>query len=138
MSSGNVSIVKNTLKQGYKDKVAEYKARALLGIERGMQVIRAATLPFVPEVTGRLVGSYGGIAEFSQDAIFKTESKRNEIAGYVGSKVPYARRIEFGFKGEDKLGRSFEQKAQYPLTQGLEKGKGDVQKVIINTLKTGK
>ena len=54
--------------------------------------------------------------------------------GYFGSNVEYARRIEYGFIGEDSLGRRYKQKPTGIFSRGFLGGINDYRKILINTL----
>ncbi len=53
---------------------------------------------------------------------------------YVGTNVKYARRIEYGFNGVDKLGRKYNQAAQPYLTPAYEKQKNRIGRAIADIL----
>lgn len=48
----------------------------------------------------------------------------------VGTNLPYARRVEFGFTGTDSLGRTYDQAAQPYLTTAFEEKKDEAVKEI--------
>ncbi len=50
-----------------------------------------------------------------------------EIVGRVGTNHPGARRLEFGFKGSDALGRTINQMPRPFLRPGLQNAKGPVK-----------
>ncbi len=49
----------------------------------------------------------------------------------VGSEVPYARRIEYGFIGKDSRGRNYHQAAQPYLRPAMDENKDEVRETII-------
>lgn len=97
--------------------------------------------------TGRLAGSITMRSNFSQQTTgLKTPAKSEDAIGApggdgkdkptvtVGTNVEYARRVEFGFVGKDKLGRQYNQAAKpylYPSFFSLE---NDLEKELIDTV----
>lgn len=55
---------------------------------------------------------------------------RSSAEVVVGTNVPYARRIEYGFAGKDKLGRTYNQPAQPYLRPAFDETRDDVVKEI--------
>ena len=70
-----------------------------------------------PIVTGRLIGSIQGMA--AEDSVQGVEMRQNSVLGYFGTRVPYARRVEFGFTGPDSLGRMFKETAKTMKNKGI-------------------
>lgn len=54
---------------------------------------------------------------------------------FIGSQVPYAARIEFGFAGRDSLGRVYSQAAQPYLRPALEATRGAMRRVFEEEVK---
>ncbi len=65
----------------------------------------------------------------------KIDREINEVTGKVGTNTEYARRIEFGFNGSDKLGRKYNQKARPYLLPAYDKFKNIINSKIQNELK---
>ena len=57
----------------------------------------------------------------SSDGILEPKAKLGEFVGAVGTNVEYARRLELGFVGQDKLGRTINQKPRPHLLPAYEK-----------------
>jgi len=84
-----------------------------------------------PVVTGNLVGSWyaaingppSGIEGAQSDPIGSMNSVANTLSKgqrlYVGNVAPYARRVEYGFVGEDSLGRSYNQPGRHFVSSVL-------------------
>jgi hypothetical protein len=75
------------------------------------QVVRNAAIPKAAYLTGTLRRS------------IRTEPVGTDIV--VGSDVPYARRIEFGFNGYDSLGRLYHQSARPYLRPAFDETKAE-------------
>lgn len=70
-----------------------------------------------PYITGNLrrsihVGGFGSEGGLEGDTTGTDIGGRGRNSVQVGTNVVYARRIEYGFSGEDKLGRRYNQSAQ--------------------------
>lgn len=57
----------------------------------------------------------------------RPERRGNAVVVFVGTNVPYAARIEFGFAGQDSLGRTYSQAAKPYLRPALD---NNLNKVI--------
>lgn len=53
----------------------------------------------------------------------------------VGTNVPYAARLEFGFSGADSLGRIYNQAARPYMRPAVDEGKERISKAVSVTLK---
>lgn len=58
------------------------------------------------------------------------EVSSTEVAVYIGSNEPYARRIEMGFSGSDRLGRTYNQPAKPYLRPALDENQAAVRQEI--------
>ena len=66
-------------------------------------------------------------------SIHMEDSGTNAVA--VGTDVPYARRIEYGFAGTDKRGRTYHQAAQPYLRPALDENKREIRQEFANALR---
>lgn len=53
----------------------------------------------------------------------------------VGTNVPYAARLEFGFSGADSLGRIYNQPARPYMRPAVDEGKDRIEQAVSATLK---
>ena len=53
---------------------------------------------------------------------------------HIGTNVKYARRIEYGFVGRDRLGRNYNQSAQPYLRPGYEQQKDRIARIIAGIM----
>lgn len=77
----------------------------------GAAAIKAGAQQRVPVDTGALRDSIEVVA---------LEQDSGAVLIGIGSPLPYARRIEFGFNGQDSLGRTYHQPAQPYLRPALD------------------
>lgn len=114
-------------------------AKILLATERVLLAIRSniTTQTDFPQVTSRLIKSTQGTPMSPGESVFNRNVVRHIASGHIGTNVKYARRIEFGFVGKDKIGRKYNQKGQGIFTKGFQIGfqNGVYKNIIINTLK---
>lgn len=107
-------------------------------VERSLQAARAKVVANTPVDTSRLVNSIQGNELVPGDSIFEIKedglSTGIKITGTLGTNVPYAARIEFGFKGKDKLGRVFNQSGQFYFTKGFQQAKENIKQITKATL----
>lgn len=101
------------------------------GLSEGAALIAEEAKIQVPVDTGNLrdrihVEQGKGTAE-KQTALV---TPVNEAANEYGFDPAYARRIEFGFVGQDKLGRVYNQGAQPYMRPAFEMRKGDAREAI--------
>ena len=54
----------------------------------------------------------------------------SSVAVYVGTDVQYARRIEYGFEGEDSRGRTYHQPAQPYLRPAIDENQEAVSREV--------
>jgi len=129
-----IQILKNTINKGLEKQKEDISKNGVTAIERGLEVIRSNTLPFVPVKTGRLKGSIAGsVTESSEegDSVYDitTESSDNAITkviGKIGTNVPYARKVEFG---TSKI------PGRYYMTRGISASREQLIDVISKALK---
>jgi hypothetical protein len=62
----------------------------------------------------------------------KAHGNKDEV--HIGTNVKYARRLEYGFVGKDKLGRNYNQPAQPYLSTGYEQQKNRIARIIADIL----
>ena len=99
----------------YGDKVlASTKAAKKAALTRGCQIIETDAKYRVPVITGNLQGSINYVV--------------SEEEGRTGTNVEYARRIEFGFKDTDKLGRKYNQSGKPYLRPALDNNRDKILK----------
>lgn len=132
------------LERGLSGKVLENAtvAGALLVANRAKQLaaFRTGTLRRSIHVgghTGRTPdfaqGPAGGGAEYHD--IGGERRERDFVEVQVGTDVPYARRIEQGFIGADKLGRHYHQPARAYLRPAFDETREDVEHEIGEAVK---
>lgn len=81
--------------------------------------------------------------EARQRAPYKTGTLRRSIQVMeqgprevvVGSRVPYAARIEFGFAGRDRLGRLYNQPAKPYLRPAIEQTRGEMTRIFAEEVR---
>lgn len=61
--------------------------------------------------------------------------ERGPMDVVVGSELPYAARIEFGFAGTDSLGRVYSQAAQPYLRPAIEETRGRMQQIFAEEVR---
>lgn len=64
-----------------------------------------------------------------------TSRRRDSVEAQVGTNVEYARRIEYGFSGEDKAGRRYNQPPNPYLRPALDENQDKVQKEIADVFR---
>lgn len=97
-------------------------------------------------LTGTLIRSYhiGAHMELTPDAVGGTgySDIGGQIVGndsysiLVGTNLPYARRQEFGFSGQDSLGRTYAYPARPHLREAFDTQAGAVREEMIDTFRT--
>ena len=127
------------------------KLAALQDITRGRMLERAvvagallvqnAAKENAPFRTGTLRRSIhiGGHADLNPDGVAgkvnDPEVDDTSVAVFVGTDVEYARRIEYGFEGADRLGRTFHQPAQPYLRPAVDETRREVVQEIGEALR---
>jgi len=128
------------------DKVLAAIEKKDAALTRVGMAIQEAAQKLVKVDTGNLKGSInyaladeaspggakksGGMVD--EAGLLKAHGAKDEV--WIGTNVKYARRIEFGFRGVDKLGRKYNQAAQSYLTPAYEAQKSRVAKIIKDIL----
>jgi phage gpG-like protein len=69
-------------------------------------------------------------ARLFQSLITDVEMDSNSVTGKVGTNVPYARRLEFGFIGTDSLGRNVSQGARPYLRPALAENTAKIIRIL--------
>jgi HK97 gp10 family phage protein len=62
--------------------------------------------------------------------VLDTRKKSNWVEVDAGSAVEYARRLEYGFVGKDKLGRRYNQQPRAFLRPALENNEDEIEKAV--------
>lgn len=97
------------------------------GLAGGL-VIQELAVMKVPKVSGTL----------SRSITIEVEVSGTKILVRIGTNLSYALRIEFGFKGTDSLGRSFNQAAQPYMRPAFDQGKAkalsDIKAALVAQL----
>ena len=125
------------------DKVIQAVQKKELALTRaGIEVQEAAKKNATRSVdTGNLRGSIsyalwnkgGTVSSPAQpESGLKAHGSKDYV--YVGTNVKYARRLEYGFVGRDKLGRNYNQAAQPYLRPGYESQKSRIARIIADIL----
>lgn len=118
-----LKIVKNTLTSGIEDKRQEVKKRMVTGMKNAIETVRSSVVPLTPRVTGRLVLSLQGQ---TQEKIEKIDIMGTKVIGWIGTKVPYALRVEF-----------FSKKNKFYFKRGFDNATDSVRRIfaaVINSL----
>lgn len=138
MGKLSTEVTKNTISQGLQAAKTSFEKKATLAVGRALQVIRKeiVTDPFLPVVSGRYKNSIQGKSNKGIDeSIYNVTSNPTDVVGVVGTNVPYAKRLEYGFNGNDSLGRKINQTPGGYFERGFKKAKTKVKLVIDNTMK---
>lgn len=106
------------------------KAAALLAMNAAKQK--------APYITSNLkrsihIGGDEGLEQPTTGTDIGRPRERHVVA--VGTNVPYARRVEFGFAGTDKLGRTYHQPAKPYLRPALDENVGAMKREFAAALK---
>lgn len=109
-------VIKNTLPSGLEATKAEVKKRMVTGMKNAIEVVRSNVVPLTPRVTGRLVNSLQG---FTDEKIEKVETTGTSVIGYIGTKVPYAKKVEFTSR-----------KNKYYFLRGFNNAKENVKRIF--------
>lgn len=107
----------------------------------GALLVQNAAKENTPWKSGTLRRSIhiGGHADKNPDMV-EGQLPEPEIGGssatvYVGTDVEYARRIEYGFEGQDALGRTYHQPAQPYLRPAIDENQAAVQREVGEALR---
>ncbi len=65
------------------------------------------------------------------------ESVPGKLTEAVGTDLPHAARMEYGFAGQDSLGRRYNQPAHPYLRPALRENKEEVREIVLQVIKTG-
>lgn len=98
---------------------------AIAEVDALNDVLLAAAMPIVNSAQQRAPVQSGTLRRSITVEVFGPGDVR------IGSSVPYARRIEFGFLGADRLGREYHQAAQPYLRPAFEEHIDRVRRAII-------
>lgn len=111
-------------------------------VTAGALIIQNAAKENAPYLTGNLrrsihIGGHGDLAPDRGDISAVTGAKvpdpevaQTSAAVYVGTDVEYARRVEYGFDGQDRLGRTYNQPAQPYLRPAIDDNGREVAREI--------
>ena len=146
--------VTNTMPKNINRTLSRMAEKALLGVQRSLEVIRNEVVATAPVKSGRLVGSFEGQAEASvsltKDKVYNVTKLKNGASGVIGTNVPYAKIQEFGGvikpkkkkalswigdDGERHFAKSVTIKAKHFLTNAIAASESKILTVITNTLK---
>ncbi len=128
------------------DKVLAAIEKKDAALTRVGMVVQEAAKKLVKVDTGNLKGSInyalekdaspGGVKKsgeaVGEESLLKPHGIKDEV--WIGTNVKYARRIEFGFRGIDKLGRKYNQAPQPYLTPAYEAQKSRIARIIKDIL----
>lgn len=122
--------VTNTMPKNVAKVLTHMAEKLQLGVERSLEVVRNEMLPNTPVVTGRLISSLGGQSASANvsiegDKVQGTKWSKAGIMGWIGTNVPYAKKVEFG--PNKRASKGF-------MTRSLESAKPKIVPVIVNTL----
>jgi HK97 gp10 family phage protein len=112
------------------------KARRV-ALTHACKVVQAYAKPMINNVTGNLAGSItysvmGDAPSAVESPAVQSDGvgRGGKDEGVVGTNVEYARRLEYGFKGTDSLGRKYNQSAKPYLRPALDNNKTKLTKEI--------
>lgn len=125
--------VTNTIPQGVEAAKHKMQGNLQTGVARTMEVLHVEIVDNTdfPVVSGRYKGSW---SKDDNDNIYSIVAARDLVIGTLGTKVPYAARIEFGFIGSDSLGRQYNQAGQYNVTRAIDNSAATLNKVFAQAL----
>lgn len=117
----SVATVEVEIPEGLRSKLAAIAARlggdaAAIPLMAGAQIVANAAREKAPVLTGTLRRS------------IRAEAMGRDVV--VGTELPYARRIEFGFTGADSRGRQYNQAARPYLRPALDENKQRVMEAV--------
>lgn len=107
----------------------------------GALLVQNAAKEAAPWKSGTLRRSIhiGGHADLNPDAVDgqvpDPDVSGDSVTVYVGTDVEYARRIEYGFEGEDSRGRMYHQPAQPYLRPAIDENQAAVQREVGEALR---
>lgn len=134
--SQNVRQKLNRLESGLRGRTLE---RATVAAALVVQNDAKRRVPFL---TGTLQRSIhiGGHADKAPDFTGPDGLNQPEVSSgratiYVGTDLEYAQRIEYGFQGEDRLGRHYNQQAQPYLRPALDENRAAVEREFAEALR---
>lgn len=105
------------------------------GVAEGAQILVTEAQAIVPVDTGHLRDSiHAELVEASDTRATVNVMPAYDEPNKYGFEPPYARRIEFGFVGQDSLGRNYHQAAQPYMRPAWDTKKDEVQQTIKDHL----
>ena len=124
-----LTIIKNTIPKEIAKQEDRVGRKSILAVSRGLEVIRTFIIPRTPVKTGRLKGSI--TTRTGRDSIYSVDSEKSlgkvqRVVGTIGTRVPYAKYVEFGtsrFSG------------RHYFTNGINASRDTLERVILNTLR---
>lgn len=117
-------IVKDTIIEGSEKFTEKLQEDLSIAMVKVIELIRTNTVDYVPVKTGRLKNSLGIVP--SDDTHNSIEVIENGVIGKIGSKVPYAKYVEFGTSRMD---------GRYFLTRGVSESQIDIIAILKKVLK---
>ncbi|MGF2618433.1 HK97 gp10 family phage protein [Rossellomorea vietnamensis] len=103
---------------------------------KGAQKVHARAVQLVP-VGEYPAGSGKSGGQLKNSLAIRQTGWGSNPSFEVGSKVPYAMRIEYGFRGTDSLGRTYNQAPQPYLNPALNQYRGFIYNQVLNVIKLG-
>ncbi len=123
------------------DKVIAAVQKKEAALTRAGVAVQEAAKRLVKIDTGNLKGSINYALATSAAPTVSPAKQSDGLTAHgnkdwvwVGTNVKYARRIEYGFKGKDKLGRYYNQPAQPYLTPGYDLQKNRIARIMGDIL----
>jgi HK97 gp10 family phage protein len=117
--------------------IANVEEAKKVALTHACKVVQSHAKPMVPKITGNLKGSITysvmGDAPSAVQAPAVQEDgvgRGGSDVGVIGTNVEYGARIEFGFKGTDRLGRRYNQSAQPYLRPALDNNRAKLIREI--------
>jgi|GEM_PF-1081220 len=83
---------------------------------------------------GPITDTEGMLPEQSVASLTTNIKKGGKADAYIGTNVCYAKRMEFGFKGPDKLGRIYDQGPRPYLRPALDENKDKIERIFRSGL----
>lgn len=117
----------SALAERYATLASDLRGQALRdAVEAGALIVETDAKIAAPVLTGTLRRSLHT----------EVTSSDGQAEALVGTDVPYARRLEFGFVGADRLGRHYNQAARPYLRPALDSNRARVREAITSVLAT--
>ncbi len=107
--------------------------RLIKAVDDATQAVLETSQTLVPVDTGHLRDSiHAELVDATETKISVVVTPAYEDPNPYGFEPPYARRIEYGFSGQDSLGRNYHQAAQPYMRPAWDSKQGEVRQTIVD------